>query len=302
MATLRQTILASENLNGIRYMLIAMFSMATMDALAKFLVTDNYDPIQILAMRSWLILAVMLMYYRARNKLHKLLASKPLAQLARGIVGFIAPYCFFKALQQLPLADATVIFFSSIFMITALSGPLLKEKVGIYRWSAVGLGFVGVVIAMDPQGEGQWMSYAYCLTGSFSYSILFISGRWLARTESVDSLVFNFNLCMVVIASSLAPMVWVAVPSQDYLPIVLFSMLALIGHFCITHAFSQSDVAVIAPLEYTALIWAMLWGYLIWSDIPGPRVFIGGGLIILCALFVVYRETLSNNRKLIAPD
>jgi drug/metabolite transporter (DMT)-like permease len=293
MEALRQRVLASENLSGIFFMLLAMFSLATMDALAKYLVKDSYDPIQILAMRSWLILFVMLVYYISRNKMHKLRPTKPFAQLARGLFGFIAPYCFFKSLQSLPLADATVIFFSSIFMITVLSGPLLKEKVGIYRWSAVIIGFIGVVIAMDPKGEGDLMSYAYCLMGSFSYSILFISGRWLARTESVDSLVFYFNLCMVIIASSLAPTVWVAVPSEDYLPIVLFSALALLGHFCITNAFSQSNVAVIAPLEYTALIWAVLWGYVIWAEVPGVRVMIGGAIIISCALFVVYRETRS---------
>jgi drug/metabolite transporter (DMT)-like permease len=98
---------------------------------------------------------------------------------------------------------------------------------------------------------------------------------------------------MVIIASSLAPTVWVAVPSEDYLPIVLFSALALLGHFCITNAFSQSNVAVIAPLEYTALIWAVLWGYVIWAEVPGVRVIIGGAIIISCALFVVYRETRS---------
>ncbi|MFT5707013.1 MAG: drug/metabolite transporter (DMT)-like permease [Oceanospirillaceae bacterium] len=296
MKTMRDNIAQNANLSGIIYMLVAMFSLATMDALAKYLVKDSYDPIQILAMRSWIILAAMLVYYITRRKLHKLYPTKPLAQLARGLFGFLAPYCFFKSLQTLPLADATVIFFSSTFMITALSGPLLKEKVGLYRWSAVVLGFVGVLIAMDAQGDGALTSYAYCLAGSFSYSILFISGRWLARTESVDSLVFFFNFCMVIIATSLTPMVWNTVAVADYGTILLFSAFALVGHFCVTNAFSRANVAVIAPLEYTALIWAALWGYLIWAEIPGTRVMIGGAVIISCALFVVYRET-HNARK-----
>ncbi len=297
MEKLRQKILNSENLSGIIFMLVAMFSLATMDALAKYLVKDKYDPIQILAMRSWIILTVMLAYYAGRGKLHKLKMSKPIAQLARGLFGFLAPYCFFKSLQTLPLADATVIFFSSTFMITALSGPLLKEKVGLFRWTAVIIGFIGVIIAMEPQGDGNIESYLYCLGGSFSYSILFISGRWLARTESVDSLVFSFNFSMVIVASCLTPMVWNAVPSADFGPIILFAGLALLGHYCVTSAFSHSDVALIAPLEYTALIWAVLWGFLIWGDIPGVQVVIGGTIIIGCALFVVYREAMQSKKK-----
>ena len=278
-------------------MLFAMFSLATMDALAKHLVTDKYDPIQILAMRGWIIMIAMLIYYASRKKLRQLKMVKPLSQLARGVFGFMAPFFFFKALQTLPLADATVIFFSSTFMITALSGPLLKEKVGVYRWAAVLVGFGGVVIAMDPQGDGKLLSYVYCLIGSFSYAILFISGRWLARTETVDSLVFGFNLALVVFATSLSPWVWVSVQVSDLWAILLFSLLGLLGHFCITHAFSKSDAALIAPLEYTALLWAVLWGYLIWGDIPNQQVALGSAIIIGCALFVVFRESRAARAK-----
>jgi drug/metabolite transporter (DMT)-like permease len=285
-----KSVSSSSMLSGIMYMLLAMFALATMDALAKHLVQDRFDPIQILAMRGWIILVVMLTFYASRSKLRKLKPTKPMHQLARGVFGFLAPYCFFKSLQVLPLADATVIFFSSTFMITALSGPFLKETVGIYRWSAVIMGFIGVIIAMDPQGGGEIESYLYCLAGSFSYAILFISGRWLSRTESVDSLVFGFNFCLTLAATALAPSIWVSVAISDLWAIALFSMLALIGHFFITHAFSQSDAAVIAPLEYTALIWAVLWGYLVWGDIPNQQVIIGALIIIGCALLVIYRE------------
>jgi len=281
----------NKNLQGILYMLFAMFALATMDALAKYLVKDRYDPTQILAIRGWMIMVVMLLFYASRRKLAKLKPTKPLSQLARGVFGFLAPYCFFKSLQVLPLADATVIFFSSTFMITALSVPLLKEKVGAYRWSAVIVGFIGVLIAMDPQGEGELISLAYCLAGSFSYAILFISGRWLSRTESIDSLVFGFNFCMTLAATALAPSIWVSVAVDDWWAIIVFSMLALLGHFCITHAFSKSDASVIAPLEYTALIWAVLWGYLIWADIPNQQVIIGAVIIIGCALLVIFRES-----------
>ncbi|MGB1237491.1 MAG: DMT family transporter [Pseudomonadales bacterium] len=281
----------SANASGAMFMLTAMFSLATMDALAKYLVKDSYDPLQILAIRSWLILCLLLCYYFTRGTLHKLKTGKVKAQILRGLCGCVAPYCFFMSLKTLPLADATVIFFSSTFMITALSGPLLKEKVGLYRWSAVIVGFLGVLIAMNPSGEGALLSYLYCLTGSFSYALLFLSGRWLSRTESVDSIVFYFNLCMAVVASLLAPLVWLPVPTSDYSAIALFSVLAMLGHICIANAFSRADVGFIAPLEYTALIWSVLWGYVIWTEVPEPHVMLGGAIIITCALVVIYRET-----------
>lgn len=291
--------LANENLSGIAFMLMAMLSFATMDAMAKYLVKDRYDPVQILAIRSVLILLVMLSYYLIRNQLHLIKPKNPLALALRGSVGFIAPYCFFKSLQVLPLADATVIFFSSTLMITALSVPLLKEPVGFYRWAAVILGFVGVVIAMDIQGSTSLISYGYCLMGSFTYSLLFLSGRFLSKTESVGALVFSFNLSLLVIASLITPLVWIDVPSADLAPISFFAALALVGHFCVTTAFSRANAAVIAPLEYTALIWAVLWGYLIWGDIPDTRVVIGGTIIIGCAIFVVLREAYTGRKNTI---
>jgi len=280
----------NSHLQGVLYMLVAMFALATMDAVAKYLVHDRYDPVQILAMRGWIILIVMLVYYSTRKRLYKLKPTKPLSQMARGAFGFLAPYFFFKSLQILPLADATVIFFSSTFMVTALSALVLKEKVGWHRWSAVVVGFIGVIIAMNPEGEGDLIGYLYCLLGSISYSVLFISGRWLSRTESVDSLVFGFNLSLTIVGTILTPWVYQSVHLVDFWPMIAFAALALIGHFFITHAFSLSDVAVIAPLEYTALIWAVLWGYLIWADVPSPQVILGAAIVIGCALFVVYRE------------
>ncbi|OUS37061.1 EamA family transporter ['Osedax' symbiont bacterium Rs2_46_30_T18] len=287
---------------AIMYMLIAMFSLSTMDAFAKLLVKGAYDPLQILAIRSWIILAVLLLYYFSRKQLVQLKANRLIPQLLRGGVGFLAPYCFFKSLQSLPLADATIIFFSSTFMITALSWPLLREKVGVYRWSAVVIGFIGVLIAMDPQGGGDKLSYLYCLFGSFCYSLLFLSGRYLSKTESVVSLVFFFNLSMAIVSTSLAPLVWVPVATADYLSILMFSVLGLLGHFCVTKAFSISDVGLITPLEYTALIWAVLWGYLLWGEVPQVNVWIGAGIIVLCALFVIYRESVNKKRALRAAN
>jgi len=287
----------STNTTGIYYMLVAIFCLGTMDAFAKLLVKERFEPEQILALRSWLILAALLVFYTLRRRLGQLSTQRPLAQIGRGVLGFFAPYCFFKSLQTLPLADATVIFFSSTFMITLLSSLALGEQVGPKRWAAVVLGFIGVLVAIEPTGEGDWISYGYCLLGSLSYAVLFIAGRWLSKTETVISLVFFFNLSLAVFATGLASSQWIPLQTSDYAPLLLFTLLAMVGHICITQAFSRADAALIAPLEYTALIWAVLWGYVIWGDVPSTRVWLGSGIIIGCALFVLYRQQLKPAKR-----
>ncbi len=175
-------------------------------------------------------------------------------------------------------------------MITALSWPLLKEKVGVHRWSAVVIGFVGVVIAMDPQGGGDALSYFYCLVASLAYALLFVTGRILSKTETVISLVFSFNLALAVVCTVLMPLVWVPVSGELMLKVFGFALLAMTGHICMTIAFSRTAVSILAPLEYTALIWASLFGYLIWGNIPSNRMMMGATIVILCGLYVIHRE------------
>lgn len=288
-----------DHLQGIFYMVAGIFLLSCMDAMAKWLVKETLDPVQLIAVRSWFVILVLFVYYSLKNKRSEIVPNRPVAQGVRGLFGFFAPYFFFKSLQTLPLADATVIFFSGIFMITALSRPLLRESVGLQRWCAVVVGFIGVVIAMDPQGTGQSIGYVYCLIGSLTYALLFISGRWLSRTETVISLVFSFNLGMAVTSSLLVPLIWVPMSAQLLVTVFLFSMLALAGHVCLTTAFSKAPVGVVAPFEYTGIIWTVMLGYIIWKDIPAGNVIIGAIIIVFCGLYVIYRESKYKSQHVI---
>jgi drug/metabolite transporter (DMT)-like permease len=164
---------------AITYMVVGIAAMVTMDAMAKLLMTTDaqLSPILLIGIRSAIIVTLIVAYYAATQNIEQITPKRPIVQLARGAMGFLAPVCYFKSLQTLPIADASVIFFSSIFIVTALSWPLLKERVGIHRWSAVVIGFVGVVVAMQPQGGGNYISYVYCLISSLAYALLFIKDR-----------------------------------------------------------------------------------------------------------------------------
>ncbi len=283
--------LRQHNLTGILYMIVGILLLSIMDAVAKWMVKDTLDPIQLIAIRSWIIIIVLYIYFSTKNLKHELRSKRSIHLGLRGLFGFLAPYCYFKSLQTLPLADANVVFFCSTFINTALSWLLLKEKVGVHRWVAVIIGFIGVLIAIQPEGKGELVGYLYCLCSSLTYSMLLISGRWLARTEHVVTLVFYYNLMLGIISTMLLPFVWVNMDIDVVLMVVLFSGLALYGHLCLTTAFSKAPISVVVPFEYTAIIWAVLIGYFVWQDIPAANVIIGAIIIIGCGLYVIYRES-----------
>jgi drug/metabolite transporter (DMT)-like permease len=199
----------SNNLLGIGLMMLAMLLFVIMDALAKWLVSAQMSAIQLIAIRSWIILPIILLVLAARGQIKDLTTRQPLQHMLRGCCGFLAPVAFFTSLKSLPLADATVIFFSSTFILTAASALFLKERVGLHRWSAVLVGFIGVVIAMDPRGGGDLQAYLLVLTAATIYAMIFVSGKHLSRNDSVISLVFSLHLGMGLMSTLALPWVWV---------------------------------------------------------------------------------------------
>lgn len=282
----------TNNLLGIGLMLLAMLLFEVMDAVAKWLVSADMSAIQVIAVRSWMITLMILLVLGIRGELGELVTRQPLQHALRGIIGFFAPFTFFTSLKVLPLADATVVFFSSGFVLTAASALFLKERVGIHRWSAVAIGFVGVVIAMNPRGGGPVTSYLLVLCATVIYSMIFISGKQLSKRDSVISLVFSLQLGMGVCATIALPWVWVPVDLAVFGQLSLMAVIALVAHYVFAAAFARADVSALAPFEYTALVWATLIGYVIWLDIPSTEVWIGAAIIISCGLYVTHRESL----------
>jgi len=282
----------NNNLLGIALMLLATLLFAIMDALAKWLVTADVSPIQVIAIRSWMITLFIPMTLLARGELSQLSTSQPLRHLARGTIGALAPLSFFSALKSLPLADASVIFFSAAFILTAASALILKERVGIHRWSAVVVGFVGVVIAMQPGGGGDLGACLLVLLAATIYSMIFIWGKQLSDRDSVIALVFSLHLGMGLVATALLPWVWVPVTPRMLGELALMACFALAAHYLFAAAFVRAEVSVLAPFEYSMLIWAVAIGFLVWGDMPASEVWLGAALIIVAGIYVAQRESL----------
>jgi drug/metabolite transporter (DMT)-like permease len=282
----------NNNLLGIGLMLLATMLFSIMDAIAKWLVTAEVSPIQVIAVRGWMITLFIPLLLFARGELQQLATRQPLRHLARGMLGFLAPFSFFTALKSLPLADASVVFFSAAFMLTAASALFLKERVGIHRWSAVVVGFVGVVIAMNPTGGGDFLAYLLVLFAAMIYSLIFIWGKKLSHADSVIAIVFSMNLGMGLIATVLLPWVWVPISLQMFGELSLMASFALAAHYVFAAAFVRAEISVLAPFEYSMLIWTVAIGYLIWGDIPTSEMWIGAALIIGAGIYVAHRESL----------
>ena len=251
---------------------------------------DGVTVIQIVALRSVVIAPFLLGVFYFRGKLHELKPKNTQAHLARGYIGFVAPVCFFLGITHVPLTDAVVVFFSSIFFVTLLSIVFLGEKVGIHRWASVVIGFVGVLIVVGPKGGGDLSGYLLILTGSLAYSVLFVSSRHLSATESVASMVMSYNMCVGGLGLFLLAWFWTDLDSTQLVRIFVLSHLALSGHYLITMAFAKTEASLLAPLEYTSVVWALLFDVVIWQLTPTVSTFVGAVIIISSGLYIVHRE------------
>jgi len=287
----------NNNLLGIGLILLATLMFAVMDAIAKWLVSADMSAIQVIAVRSWIITPLVFLVLASRGELAQLKTRQPLQHLLRGMLGACAPLAFFTSLKTLPLADATLVFFSAAFFLTAASAIFLKERVGIHRWSAVVVGFIGVVIATNPTGGGDFSAYLLVLGATLVYSMIFIWGKQISKQDSVILLVFSLNLGMGVVATAMLPWVWVPVTAQILGQLGIMALIALLAHYLFAASFARAEVSVLAPFEYTALVWAMIIGYLIWQDTPTTELLVGAAIVISAGLYVAHRERLRRNQS-----
>lgn len=274
---------------GVLLMFFGVLSLASMDAVAKALAAGM--PIaQMLGLRAFVILPLLLAALPFNGGFSVLKTSNPLGHLWRVLAGIATAFAFFTALKTLPLADATVIAFSTVIFMTLLSVPLLKERVGFRRMAAVCSGFIGVIIVMAPAGDVE-PAMLLALMAAITYALTNIATRWLGRRENTFSLVFYMNLGVALASWAIMPWSWTPPVPAQLAGIAAMALLGLSGHFLMVQAYKSGAISLIAPLEYTALIWASLFGYLFWKDIPALHVWLGGAIIIASCLYIFLRET-----------
>ncbi len=282
--------LGQHKLAGVFYMVLGMIGMGAVDATGKWLVTSDYSPAQVIAVRGWFVSAMLIAWGVYAGRMSEFKTQRPWGHCLRLMVGFLGPMMMFRALQDMPLADVTVIIFGSTFATTALAVPLFNEKVGPQRWAAVIVGFIGVVIALRP-GAGLFDPVAlFAVVAGLAFAGVNLTARWLRETETTFQIVFFLMVGMTVVATINAIPGWAPLANEDIWLFAAMAVFTLFGYVFMTHAFVVAPVGLVAPFEYTVMIWAVMFGYLIWGDVPDAYVWTGAAVIVASGLYLIYRE------------
>lgn len=277
-------------LRGIALMVAGIFVMSVLDALIKLL-GASYPSIQIVLLRCVFGLIPLFAIIAYRGGLAALKTKRPVAQAIRSAFGAGAMIGFFYALTKLGLAETVTLAFSSPLFVTLMSVPMLGEKVGPRRLTAVAVGFVGVLIVVRPGGEIFSLYALIPIASSFCFAMTMLMARQMTDTETSVSMTLYTSLGGLVVGLIGAPAVWIWPELWDWPIFLVLGLMGGIGQFLVTASFRFAEAAVIAPFEYTALIWATLFGFLFWNEMPDTISIFGGVIVIGAGVYIGYRET-----------
>ena len=281
-----------EAAGGIGLYVLAVFLLAVMDVLIKWL-SASYSTGQIVFFRALFGLLPVTVVVVTSGGLATLRTKRLGAHIGRGLIQVVAAFSFFYAFRVMPLADAYAIAFAAPIFMTALSVPLLGERVGMRRWLAVGVGFAGVVVMVRPGGEGLMsIGAAAALVGTLFFSTAAVLIRRFARTETNAAIVVYQTLVMLIVSGATLPFDFVMPDLVDLGLLACTGILGGLGILAIAQAFRLAPPAVVAPFEYTAMIWGVGFGYAIWGDLPDEWVIAGGVIVVASGLYILHRETM----------
>jgi drug/metabolite transporter (DMT)-like permease len=274
-------------LAGIGLMVAGIFLFAVNDALGKWLVA-TYSVGQVLLIRSIAAL-VLLAPFIWRDRATFAAAPRPGMQALRAALATAEVACFYWAVSYLPLADVMAYYLAGPIFVTAIAGAFLGESVGWRRWTAVAVGFLGVILCLRPGTAMLSWPALIALAGSFTFSLSMIATRTL-RGTSDTVLVTTQTLAALVFGAALAPLNWVALTPRDGVLLALLGMVAMVAHVCVNRSLKLAPASIVVPYQYTTIVWAVLFGYLVFGDVPDAWMLSGAAIIIGAGLFIFLRE------------
>jgi drug/metabolite transporter (DMT)-like permease len=278
-----------DPLHGILSMLLAVALFAGMDAVIKHL-SPRFPVMQIVFFRSlFAFLPIGLMVWR-EGGIRSLRTSRPLDHVKRSVFGVLSLIGFVYAFGRMPLAEVVAIGYAAPLFITALSVPLLGEAVGWRRWSAVVVGFLGVLVMVRP-GLGVFSPAAPAALGAtLCYAFAMVAIRTLGRSESTGCIAFYFMLACLVVGGAFMPFQWVAPRPEDWPALAALGLLGGFAQLFITAAFRLAPAALVAPFDYTSMIHVTILGYIFWGETPGAPLLAGALVVVASGLYILRRE------------
>jgi drug/metabolite transporter (DMT)-like permease len=286
-------------LKGILLKLISALMFAVMAALVRSLGAEI--PVgQVVFFRAAFAIVPVVVIYALRNELKAAAHTKRLSgHVGRGMIGLIGMFCNFASLARLPLAEATAISFAGPLITVALAAIMLKERVRIYRWSAVCVGFLGVLVMLAPHFDvgrlagstsAQTLGAMLALTGAACNAGAVIQTRRLTDTETTSSIVFYFSLICAVGGLLTLPFGWAMPTTWQFGALIAVGVIGGLAHLILTESYRYAPASVVAPFDYTTILFAFLLGYFMFGEVPTAIVVVGAAIVVAAGLFVLWRE------------
>ena len=280
----------SKNQLGFLYMFLSVCAFSIMDLIVKW--SDNYPLGQVIFFRGFF--GLVFYYFIIPKKRIKdfYFTKRPLLHLSRCFFGLAALLSIFTALRNLPLATVVSITFAAPIFTTIFSIFFLSEKVGYFRWLAVIVGFVGILIISEPGFSSLNIYYIFPVIFVLGMSYVAISIRQLSSTEPVWLISLFFSAAITIAGIFTIPFGWL-MPS--FIDLILLSMIGFFGgvaNLWLSQSYKFSEVSLVTPLKYLALVFAIGFGYLIWQEIPSSKTLIGAALVITSSIIIFRREII----------
>ena len=294
---------------GATILVFGLFAFSIQDIIIKHFST-GFSVLQIVFVRGLIAMVLLLLLFRLMRETIAMVSKRPLMMLFRGLMGFSSYTCYYLAVAAMPLAEVASITFTMPLFVTAMSALILREKVGIRRWSAVIMGFVGVLIMLSPSGEFNGLAVVFAFLAAITYASQTILTRFLGSHDHALTIAFNAIFVFTVISGVISLLMfngiisvtsshpslaffgrdWIMPEGFDLVLLLVIGLIAAVGFYCLSQAYVVSEASAIAPFEFTYILWAVVFGYLFWNEIPGATTFIGILVLVSSNLYIWYRE------------
>ncbi len=277
-------------LRGVLLMLAAVGAFSVMDALMKQL-SGRYPAIQIACLRGAASLPFVLLTYAWGGQLRALMPVRFGLHALRAMLAVLMLWGFLWALARASMADTYAVFMCAPLLVVLVASILLGEKAERHHWLAIIAGLGGVFVMLKPSVAGFASLAGFAtLAAALAYAIIVVLVRVLARTDTTASMVFWYLLILSIGAGAIAAPAWVAIAASDWPWIAAIGLTGWAGQHLITDAFRLAPATLVAPYEYTALVWAVGLDWAIWQALPGARMLTGSAIVVAAGLYLLHRE------------
>ncbi len=277
-------------ISGIVHILIGAFVLTLQDAVIKWLV-DDYSLFQTLFLRSITMIAVAMMIWLPRKGARHFATSRPLLNLLRVIFHFATFVLFFTGISLMPLGDVIALALTASLFMALLSGPVAGEPAGRAEIFAVVIGFLGVLLIAGPNGSDLPLgAVVIVLLAAICYSGMSLVTRLLGNTEPAERMIVYSAVGITLVSGLTLPWIWKPAEWTTIGAMMALGLVSIIGHWFLVQAYRLAPVHIVAPFEYTALVWGIILGLVFWNEIPTTGMLAGAALIVCGGLIIVFAQ------------